>query len=566
MTDIEQGLRVLIVEDSESDAELIVRELTRGGFEPIFRRVQDAETMREAMLRETWDIVITDHNMPSFNSTAALELVQETGLDTPVIIVSGSIGEDVAVEAMRAGAQDYIMKGNLARLAPAVARELREAESRRERRRMQETLTYQARHDALTGLVNRSEFERRFAQALADSSGPGGEHSAAHCLLYLDLDQFKVINDTCGHAAGDELLKRLACVLREQMRDHDTLARLGGDEFGILLEHCELTPARRIAEELLNAIKQFRFVWEGKHFSIGASIGLASIDRHSTSMDEALRQADMACYAAKDDGRNRVHVFTPDDANLASRHTEMQWVARLTKALEQNHFCLHRQTIVTLVGDQGEAPCWEFLLRLSDECDGVVTPTVFIPAAERYNLMPAIDRWVVHTALTHIAKLESEGELGTFFINLSGASLGDAAFFDFLRAEIERLQIKPQRVVFEITETAAIGNFHDAVHFMRELRRYGCRFALDDFGSGLSSFRYLSALPVDFVKIDAAFVLAMHQDPMALAIVQAVNDIAHSVGLLTIAEGVESEATRHALAALGVDYAQGYAIERPHPL
>jgi diguanylate cyclase (GGDEF)-like protein len=563
MTNAERiPLRVLIVEDSEDDALLIVRELARGGFEPAFRRVQDAAVMREALAQEPWDIVITDHNLPSFNSTAALEIAQGTGLDIPVIIVSGSIGEDVAVEAMRAGAQDYLMKDKLARLAPAVARELREVESRRARRRAQETLAYQARHDALTDLMNRAEFERRLERALADAR----EQGAAHCLLYLDLDQFKVVNDTCGHTAGDELLKRLAGVLREQMRDHDTLARLGGDEFGVLLEGCGLDPARRIAEGLLATIKQFHFVWEGKNFSIGASIGLVPIDAHSESVADALRQADIACYAAKDHGRNRMHVFAPDDAELASRHGEMQWVARLTEAIEQNRFCLYRQTIAALGNHAGRAPRWEFLLRLDDGRGGVIAPVTFIPAAERYNLMPAIDRWVVRAALAHLAVLTGDDAQGAFFINLSGASLSDAAFFDFLRAELEAQRILPGRVVFEITETAAITIFHDAVRFMRELRELGCRFALDDFGSGLSSFSYLRTLPVDYVKIDGQFVRAMHADPMARAIVRAANDIAHTVGLRTIAESVETGEEWRALAEIGVDYAQGYHIERPCPL
>ncbi len=561
-----ERLRVLIVEDSEDDAMLVLRELRRGGFDPEMERVDNQDELRRALRQRNWDVVITDHNMPGFSSEAALETVKETGLDVPVIIVSGSIGEDIAVAAMKTGAHDYIMKDNLKRLVPAIERELREVETRRAHRMAEETIRHMAYHDALTGLTNRHEFERRLRRALYHAQ----EEGAQHALLYLDLDQFKIINDTCGHIAGDEMLKQVAVVLQQPIRETDTLARLGGDEFGVLLENCPQDRAEAIARALLQEIRDFRFVWQDKTFALGVSIGLVMITGDGKTLTDVLSAADMACYAAKDRGRGRVHVYSDNDADLAQRQGEMQWVARINHALEENRFELFRQCIVPLAGqDDGAVHC-EFLVRMRETDGELVLPGAFIPAAERYNLMPALDRWVIDAVFRHVAQhgppVAGANGRTLCFINLSGASLSDDTFFAYIRDKLDEYRIPRGTVCFEITETAAIANLGTAVEFIQEIREAGCLFALDDFGSGLSSFSYLRTIPADFLKIDGIFVRDMVEDPMDAAIVEAINSIGHVAGLRTIAEFVESAAIRERLRAVGVDFAQGFGISAPEPL
>ncbi|MBI3775693.1 MAG: diguanylate cyclase, partial [Gammaproteobacteria bacterium] len=340
-----KSLRVLIVEDSEDDTLLITRELRKGGLELEFRRVETPAALQMELDAATWDIVITDHNLPGFGSEAAIMQVRQAGYDLPIIIVSGSIGEEVAVAAMKSGAHDYIMKNNLSRLVPAVERELREAKNRHQHRDAQETIQYLAFHDALTGLCNRAEFERRLVNALKSA-----RNDNQHAVFYLDLDQFKIVNDTCGHVAGDELLKQVALLLKDPVRGRDTLARLGGDEFGVLLEYCSLEHALEVAERMLHLIKEFRFGWMDKTFTIGASIGLVMLDCPNQTHTELLRAADMACYAAKDKGRGQVQVYYADDAELVRRRGEMEWVSQLNQALRDNQFELHKQCIVALDG------------------------------------------------------------------------------------------------------------------------------------------------------------------------------------------------------------------------
>ncbi|MEE8121434.1 MAG: EAL domain-containing protein [Anaerolineales bacterium] len=557
-------LRVLIVEDSEDDALLLVQELRRGGYAPEFERVDTRKAMLAALEESPWDLVITDHNMPQFDSTEALALVKKTGIDVPVIIVSGSIGEDIAVEAMKAGAHDYVMKNNLVRLVPATRRELREAETRVARKKAEAAIRHMAYHDALTGLVNRSGFEQHLQHAVNSAQ----ERALNHALLYLDLDQFKIINDTCGHVAGDELLRQLATVMNPHIRDSDILARLGGDEFGVLLESCPLESAQKIGESLLNAIKNFRFVWRDKSFTIGASIGMVLINKFTLNTEEALSNADMACYAAKDLGRNRIYLYTESDENLMRRHGEMQWVSRINQALDENRFVLYRQCIEPINGDKQTKFC-EFLLRLREPDGRIILPQDFIPAAERYNLMPTLDRWVVDNAFSILTDLADDGSMAglpkVFFINLSGASLSDESFFDFVRDRLQKYNIPPQSICFEITETAAIAQLNKAVEFIGQIKKLGCRFALDDFGSGMSSFSYLKSIPVDYLKIDGSFISNMLNDSMARAIVEAINNIGHVAGIRTIAEFVENQAIKDVLTEIGVDYAQGYGIEKPRP-
>jgi diguanylate cyclase (GGDEF)-like protein len=559
-------LRVLIAEDSEDDTLLLVRELRRGGFDPAVLRVDTRNDLSEALQNDHWDVVITDHNMPGFSSEAALKVVQQTNLDIPVIIVSGSIGEDIAVAAMKMGAHDYIMKDNLTRLVPAIEREMREAEVRRSHRVAEATIRRLAYYDHLTGLVNRNEFDRHLNMAL--ESAAQGE--VEHVLLYLDLDQFKVINDTCGHQAGDELLSQLAVVLRDKIRSHDILARLGGDEFGLLLQCCPTEQAKHIAESIREAVSCFRFVWRENSFSIGVSIGMAAISAHARDANEVLSAADIACYTAKELGRDRIHIYMDDDTELLRRHNEMQWVAKIKDALDEDRFVLHRQRMMSLDSKcQAEQCYYEFLVRMKGADGDLILPGAFIPAAERYGVMARLDRWVVKAVIEILAEEYHEGagenDPGLCFINLSGASLNDDMLFSFIRQQITHHRLPPELLCFEITETAAISNLQYAVEFIKNVRKLGCQFALDDFGAGLSSFSYLRALPVDYLKIDGAFVRDILNDPMNYAIVQAVNQIGHVAGLRTIAESVETDTVLKAVRDIGVDLAQGYEISMPEP-
>ena len=419
--------------------------------------------------------------------------------------------------------------------------------------------------DTLTGLVNRNQFELRLQQALENTNQSG----LRHALLYLDLDQFKVVNDTCGHVAGDELLRQVAALLKTKIRENDTLARIGGDEFALLLEACRLECARQVANEILKAVAEFRFVWQNKSFGVGISIGLVVINERHDNTEEIHSAADMACYMAKELGRNRVHVYMEDDVKLARRHGEMQWVSRIKEALDQDRFFLECQSIVPVMDDPSQQQRWEILVRMR-EGDRVISPEAFIPAAERYYLMPEIDRWVVKKAFATFAKLYDVGKLhkedAVFFINLSGLSLSDEAFFKFIDRQLDKYGIPPESICFEVTETAAIANLADAVKFMKNIKKLGCSLALDDFGAGMSSFSYLKAIPVDYLKIEGSFVQRMLDDPMDSAFVEVINKIGHTASLQTIAEFVADEAALMKLRLIGVDFAQGYGIAKPIPL
>ena len=554
--------RVILVEDSEDDAALMLRYLKKEGFAIEHLRVDCEQDLQQALKNGTWDIVITDHNLPGFSSDASIATVKEFNQDLPIIIVSGTIGEELAVSAMRNGAQDYIMKSNLARLAPTVERELRETKNRIAHRRAQETIQHLALHDPLTGLSNRHDFESRLKHLL---SNVGSEIS--HALMYLDLDQFKIINDTCGHVVGDELLRQLAIVLKEPIRETDMLARIGGDEFGILLSNCSIESALQIGERLLQIMRQFRYNWKGRAFSIGGSIGLTMIEEAGQSVSDVLRQADIACYAAKDAGRNRLQIYRADDKDLIKRRDEMLWVQQIRQALEEDRFQLYRQNIAST--SRNATHHSELLVRLLDEEDQLIQPGSFIPAAERFGLMPELDRWVVRNALHHFNQRKAgKGVNGkdVIFINLSGTTLGDTDFCDYVLHEIKSNDIEPPSIGFEITETAVISNLATAIRFIEQIKKAGCQIALDDFGTGLSTFSYLKAIPADYVKIDGSFVRDMIDDEMDSAIVESINNICHVAGLKTIAEYVESEAIWQKLGRMGIDYVQGYAVHRPTPL
>ncbi len=430
-------------------------------------------------------------------------------------------------------------------------------------RGMEREMIYLARHDPLTGLINRREFEKRLQHSLDTAAEDGREHA----LFYLDLDEFKVVNDTCGHLAGDEMLKQVTSLLRSLLRKTDTLARLGGDEFGVLLEDASLADARELGERLLTSVRQYRFGWQERIFEIGVSIGLVPITADSGDMARVLSAADAACYVAKESGRSRMHEYQPDDSALAERYGEMQWIYRIHKAFAEHRFCLYRQSIHPLAGDGTEPPLCEIFIRMIDEDGRIASPAAFIPAAERYHLIASIDRWVIHAAFVTLAcGTLSHGDTTRFAINLSGQSVGDDAFLDYVLGEIEATGIAPERIFFEITETAAVGNLAKATHFIRVLKELGFRFVLDDFGSGLSSFAYLKNLQVDFLKIDGAFVRDMMGSSVQRALVESIHQIGKVMGIRTIAESVEDRPTLDILRQIGVNYAQGYGLSLPEPL
>lgn len=431
-----------------------------------------------------------------------------------------------------------------------------------EMRALSRQLAYQAAHDNLTGLLNRREFEARLEQLLA----PQGE--SEDWLCYVDLDQFKVINDTCGHLAGDELLKQIADSISFNVRETDVVARMGGDEFAILLRDCPAAEAERIVERIRHAIQQLRFAWEHKTFSCSASIGLVPLGMEHGSLYDLLSAADTACYVAKDEGRNRVHIYHHGDDIQARHEGEMQWVHRINRALEEDRFVLYYQPIEPLQARPAAALRCELLLRMVDEDGELVPPMAFIPAAERYNLMGQIDRWVVGRALAAFGELatHADAEGCDFSINLSGQSLCDDGFLPLVAEQLERSGLAPERICFEITETAAIANLSRATQFIQSLSARGCRFALDDFGSGLSSFGYLKSLPVNFLKIDGSFVRDIGHDPMDFALVESINQIGHVLGIETIAEYVTGPKVMAMLRRIGVDHVQGNWVQPPAPL
>jgi diguanylate cyclase (GGDEF)-like protein/PAS domain S-box-containing protein len=428
-----------------------------------------------------------------------------------------------------------------------------------ESRELNRRLSYHASHDVLTGLVNRREFETRLERALKSAKA----RETSYALCYIDIDQFKIVNDTCGHSAGDALLGQVGALLKSKVRWRDTLARLGGDEFGVLLESCSLEEALRTAESLREAIRNFRYTWEDRTFRLGCSIGVVPITAENEDVASVLSAADSACGAAKESGRNRVHCFEENDIDLMRRRREMQWAARINNALEESRFELFRMTILPLQQeDAGEH--FELLLRMRDESGKIVAPDQFIAAAERYGITPSIDRWVIDSAFRWlVSEADERRRLTMCSINLSGQSLGDDKFLPYVIEQFHRSGIDGSKICFEITETAAIANFSQASRFIQALKELGCKFALDDFGTGLSSFGYLKHFPVDFLKIDGSFVKGVLHDPIDREMVRSINEIGHLTGKQTIAEWAENAEIIEVLRGLGVDYAQGYGVSQP---
>ena len=428
-----------------------------------------------------------------------------------------------------------------------------------ESRELNRRLSYHASHDILTGLVNRREFEHRLERALKST----GANETSYVVCYVDLDQFKIINDTCGHAAGDAVLGQAGTLLKSKVRWRDTLSRIGGDEFGILLESCSLDEALRTAETLREAVRNFRFTWEDRTFRLGASIGVVPITADTGDVASLMSAAESACQAAKEFGRNRVHSFEENDIDLMRRRREMQWASRINAALEEGRFDIYRQVIRPLQNDE-EGLHYEILLRMRDETGKIISPDNFIAAAERYGLMPTIDRWVIqHTFRWLVTSADERQKLAMCAINLSGQSLGDDKFLPYVIEEFHSSGLDASKICFEITETAAIASFSQANRFIRALKELGCKFSLDDFGTGMSSFGYLKHFPVDFLKIDGSFVKEILRDPIDREMVRSINEIGHLTGKKTIAEFAENDEIIEMLRNLGVDYAQGYGVSMP---
>ncbi|KQT37898.1 bifunctional diguanylate cyclase/phosphodiesterase [Methylophilus sp. Leaf414] len=447
-----------------------------------------------------------------------------------------------------------------------ISREMQhvEADMRHRIQDAQAQLRYQARHDALTGLVNRQELERRLQQALEDVK----QHRADHVFCYMDLDQFRVINDTCGHPAGDEMLRQISMILSQRIRAEDTFARLGGDEFGLLLSYCQVEKAIEIAAQLRQMVESFRFMHEGRLFHTGISIGIVEVTADLKDVGQITRHADAACYVAKDNGRNQIHLFHPEDDVLLKRHVEMEWVLRINEAIEHNDFVLYCQGIFPM--QQKELPpFYEILIRKRDEHGGIIPPAEFLPSAERYQLMNKIDRWVIQhafMALQPLFKTQSSNKPFIVSINLSGMSLGDPTLLPYIKNCFSNYEVSPSHVCFEVTETSAIINIDNTIKLINELKLMGTRFMLDDFGSGMSSFSYLKHLPVDFLKMDGAYVKDITTNKVDLAMAKAIQSVAESMEIETIAEYVEDQATLDCLNEMGVAYAQGFYLNRPIPL
>ena len=432
-----------------------------------------------------------------------------------------------------------------------------------ESHKLNRQLSYQASHDALTGLVNRHEFEIRLNRARQSVK----EDISEHALCFLDLDRFKAINDTCGHLAGDQLLRQVSELMKQSVRKNDTLARIGGDEFMVLMEHCTPEQASRTANDLIDIVNDFRFRWQKKTFRVGVSIGLVPINTQTAEFENLLGNADAACYTAKELGRNRVHVYTEEDDDIQQRRSEMQWTTRINTALDENRLRLYAQPIAPVTHQPQKQQSFEILLRMQDRRLGRISAGAFLPAAERFGLSTKLDEWVVNSTLNWLSNESSVGDhTAMCSINLSGISLSDNGFLSFIEDRITESPMLGEKICFEITETAAISNLDNAVNFINALKARGCRFALDDFGSGLSSFAYLKNLPVDFLKIDGAFVRDIVDDPIDRAMVTSINEIGHVMGKQTIAEFVENKAILEILADIRIDFAQGYYLGKPVPI
>ncbi|MCI0527052.1 MAG: EAL domain-containing protein [Nitrospira sp.] len=548
-------LRVLIVEDSEDDAVLLSRELRRGGYELTYERVDTAAAMIAALKNQTWDIVFSDHSMPHFSGTEALAILRERGLDLPFIFVSGTIGEDNAVAAMKVGAHDYIMKGNLKRLIPAVDRELREAKVRKERTQAEETIRHLAYYDPLTNFPNRTLLHDRLQQAIVDAQG--GYKQVA--LLLMDLDRFKEINDTLGHHRGDILLKNVGLRIQGVLRASDMIARLGGDEFAVLLPSVDHKEPVLVARKITK-ILEFPFDIEGLPIDVEASIGIVLYPDHGSDADSLIQRADVAMYAAKQTGSGYT-IYTADQDQHSPRRLAL--MAELRHAIEEGQLLLHYQPKVNLA--TGSVSSVEVLGRWPHEELGAVPPDQFIPLAERTGLIKPLTGWVLDQALNQCRTWYQAGIELSVAVNLSVRNLLNPQLPDQVAELLQHHGISPDCLELEITESSIMADPERAREIVTRLNKMGIQLSIDDFGTGYSSLGYLKRLPVHWIKIDKSFVIHMMANESDAVIVQSTIDLAHNLGLKVVAEGVENQGIYDRLVDLGCDTMQGYYISPPLP-
>ena len=544
-------LRILIVEDSEADAELLLRELRRGGYAPQYERVETPEALNAALTRQSWDLIVSDNAMPRLNGLQALQLTQEKGLDIPFILVSGSIGEDVAVAAMKAGAHDYLMKDNTARLLPAIERELREARVRQERRQADETIHRLAYLDTVTGLPNRI----RFLELVKEAAATGQGENRPLAVLLLNLDRFREINDTLGHQRGDSLLQKVAIRLRSALFAPDVIARLGGDEFGILLPRLAAGDDVRHVIDKLQRFLEVPFILDEIPIIVEASIGVATMPEHASDADMLLQRADIAMYRAKQMASGYA-VYTPEYDRRSPERLGL--MAELRAAIESGHLLLHFQPKLRI--DIGQIVGTEALVRWQHPRLGLLPPEKFILAAEQTGLIGPLTRWVLIDALSR-----SQAMRLRVSVNLSARSLHDPHLPELVAEALKTTGARPEQLTLEVTESAIVLDPKRAEETLAALNRLGIRISIDDFGTGYTSLASIKLLSVNEIKIDKSFVLGMLTNNSDAMIVRSVIDLGHNLGLRVVAEGVETKQMYDALAALGCDEAQGYFISKPQP-
>jgi len=549
-----------LVEQSQKLSQIIqstpecVKTVSRDGLlqdmNPAGLNIVEADNIEQVRGQSVYDLIAPEHRQLYIDFNARIFDGQSEIIEYDVIGLKGT-RKSVESHAVPLRDSDGLIISHL-----ATTRDITHS------RRLSEKLSYQASHDMLTGLINRHEFERRLENTL----NQGDDNQETHAVLFIDMDQFKVINDTSGHMAGDQLLIQLGNIMREQVRQHDSVARLGGDEFAILLQYCSPNNASHIADKLRLAIDEFNFAWGERQFKVTVSIGVVNIDHTDTSVSNILREADTCCYMAKDKGRNRIQVHQKGDKSTVLHQTEMNWVSRIHSGIADRRFILFGQEIISLNNHSPEKHL-ELLVRYQNDDGSLTPPGAFLPAAERYSISPKLDRYIIESAFSQLStNTVLLNEFDSFAINLSGLSLGDKEVLQTISHLIKAHPVLHNKISFEITETAAISNLQDARSFINELKDIGCSFSLDDFGSGLSSFGYLKSLPVDYLKIDGSFIRDILDDPIDLAMVQSINDIGHLMGKKTIAEFVENDRIKEQLQLIGVDFAQGYGIAKPCPL
>lgn len=549
-------LNTLIVEDSEDDAQLLVRELREGGYEPVFTRVETGAAMRAKLKQQDWDIIFADFTMPQFNAFEALQALHEAGLDLPFIVVSGTIGEDRAVLAMKAGAHDYILKGNMKRLLPAVERELREARNRRERKQAELTIRRMAFYDLLTDLPNRSHFRNQTQQAVQ----AGIQEGRPVALLMMDLRRFKDVNDTLGHRCGDQLLQQVGARLRAAMFQNDMVARLGGDEFGVLLPRmASIGDIEIVARKILSTLEA-PFVIEDVPIVMETSLGAVVAPEHGTDADILLQHADVAMYHARETGASYSLYDPTHDPHNPRR---LALMAELRQAIESDQLQLHYQPKIALT--TGAMIGAEALLRWQHPKTGMIPPDQFIRSAENTGLIKPLTDWVLGTGLRQCSEALASGALRHLAINISARSLHDLRFPNLVGKFLKASGIAPEKLMLEVTESAFMVDLQRTVETLAVLSHMGILISIDDFGTGFSSLNYIKKLPVNEIKIDKSFVIDMTSDENDLSIVRSIIELGHNLGLKVVAEGVESKATLDSLAALGCDYCQGYFISRPLP-